>query len=231
MSKNILVVGAGNPDKFGQHFVKKTREEGNRVIVFSHKNHNTSNVDDRHINYNDTAHVKNKCVELSNELPVIDIILFNQVGSGYPDNPTQFFNEPNVDEYNKSIAGAVVIPHLIIASLYNNLVVGSKVVYMGSTMALEYEREHYVSGVGYPSGKSFAMHLISSMARCRTKEVTFSSMCPYFLYDQPELYKQTFEQTYNYILTHDDSMNGKLVHQFNGFDNPYVPGKINYAKQ
>ena len=63
MSKNILVVGAGNPDKFGQHFVKKTREEGNRVIVFSHKNHNTSNVDDRHINYNDTAQVKNKCVE------------------------------------------------------------------------------------------------------------------------------------------------------------------------
>jgi len=231
MSKNILVVGAGAPNKFGHQFVKKAREEGNRVIVFSHKNHNTSNIDDRHINYNDANQVKSKCVELANELPVIDIILFNHVGAAYPDSGEQLFNEPNMAHYNQTIATAVGIPHLIIASLFNNLIAGSRVVYMGSTMALEYEREHYISGVGYPSAKSFAMHLMSSMARCRTKEVTFSSMCPYFLYDQPELYKQTFEQTYNYILTHDDSVNGKLVHQFNGFDNPYVPGKINYAKQ
>jgi hypothetical protein len=231
MSKNILVVGAGTPNKFGQQFVKKAREKGNRVIVFSHKNHNTSNVDDRYINYNDANQVKSKCVELCNELPVIDIILFNQLGSAYPDSAIQLFDEPNIAQYNQTVASAAGIPHLIIAVLYNNLIVGSKVVYMGSTMALEYEREYYVSGVGYPSAKSFAMHLMSSMARCRTKEVTFSSMCPYFLYDQPESYKQTFEQTYNYILTHDDSVNGKLVHQFNGVENPYVPGKINYTKQ
>lgn len=230
MSKNILVVGAGTPNKFGQQFVKQAREEGNRVIVFSHKNHNTSNADDRYINYNNTEHVKSKCVELTTELPVIDIILFNQIGSGYPDSATQLFNEPVIAEYNQTISVAVVIPHLIIASLYNNLNAGSKVVYMGTTMALEYEREHYTSGVGYPSGKSFAMHLMSAMARCRTKAVTFSSLCPYFLYDRPEVYKQAFEQTYNYILTHDDSNNGKLVHQFNGFENPYVPGKVNYAK-
>ena len=230
MSKNILVVGAGTPNKFGHQFVEKARAEGNRVIVFSHKNHNTGNTDDRYINYSNINQIKDKCVELRNEVSVIDIILFNQVGSGYPDNITQLFNEPNLFEYHQTIDSAVAIPHLIIASLYNNLIVGSKVVYMGSTMALEYEREHYVSGVGYPSAKSFAMHLISAMARCRTKEVTFSSICPYFLYDQPEVYKHIFEQTYNYILTHDDSVNGKVVHQFNGFENPYVPGKINYAK-
>lgn len=231
MSKNILVIGAGNPAKFGSQFVKKARNEGHRVIVFSHIDHKTNHPDDRYINYNDIGQVKNSCEAISTDLPIIDIILFNQNGSGYPSSTKELFSEPNIIEYNQTIARAVTIPHLIIAKLYNNLTTGSRVVYMGSTMALEYEREHYVSGVGYPSAKSFAMHLISSMARCRTKEVTFSSMCPYFLYDQPDEYKKVFEQTYNYILTHDDSVNGKLVHQFNGFENPYVPGKINYAKQ
>jgi hypothetical protein len=75
------------------------------------------------------------------------------------------------------------------------------------------------------------MHLISAMAKGRTKEITFSCMCPYFLYDKPDLYKNIFDQTYSYILTHDDSFNGKIVNQLNGFENPYVPGKVTYAKQ
>ena len=231
MSKNILVVGGGTPDKFGNQFVHKARDDGNRVIVFSHKDHKTNHIDDRYINYDDTKQVKSKCVELVNELPVIDIILFNHNGSGYPSSTNQLFREPNPDEYNKSISRAITIPHLIIASLYDNLIAGSKVVYMGTVMSLQYEREFYPEGAGYPGAKSYAMHLISTMARCRTKEITFSCMCPYFLYDKPELYKQTFDQTYNYILTHDDSANGKLMHQFNGVENPYVPGKVQYAKQ
>jgi hypothetical protein len=230
MSKNILVVGAGIPGKFGNQFVTKARDDGNRVIVFSHKDHKTNHIDDRYIKYDDTKQVKSKCVELANELPVIDIILFNQNGSGYPSSTNQLFNEPNPVEYHHSIDRAVTIPHLIIASLYNNLINGSKVLYMGTAMALQYEREFYPEGVGYPGAKSYAMHLISTMARCRTKEITFSCMCPYFLYDKPDLYKQTFDQTYNYILTHDDSVNGKLMHQFNGVENPYVPGKVQYAK-
>lgn len=231
MSKNILVVGGGTPDKFGNQFVNKARDDGNRVIVFSHKDHKTNHIDDRYINYDDTKQVKSKCVELVNELPVIDIILFNHNGSGYPSSTIQLFKEPNPVEYNQSISRAVTIPHLIIASLYDKLIAGSKVVYMGTAMSLQYEREFYPEGAGYPGAKSYAMHLISTMARCRTKEITFSCMCPYFLYDKPELYKQTFDQTYSYILTHDDSANGKLMHQFNGVENPYVPGKVQYAKQ
>ena len=231
MSKNILVVGGGTPDKFGNQFVKKARDDGNRVINFSHKDYNTNHIDDRHINYSDPKQVKSRCLELSGELSVIDIILFNQNGSGYPGLANQLFKEPNPAEYIQTINRAVTIPHQIIASLYDNLIVGSKVVYMGSTMSFQYERENYPEGVGYPSAKSFAMHLISTMARCRTKEITFSCMCPYFLYDKPDLYTHIFDQTYSYILTHDDSVNGKIVNQFNGFENPYVPGKVVYAKQ
>ena len=231
MSKNILVVGGGTPDKFGNQFVNKARDDGNRVIDFSHKDHNTNHIDDRYINYDDIKQVKSKCVELANELPVIDIIVFNQNGSGYPGSATQLFKEPNPIEYTQTIARAVTIPHLIIASLYENLIAGSKVVYMGTTMALNYEREFYPELAGYPGAKSFGMHLISAMARCRTKEITFSCMCPYFLYDKPELYTHIFNQTCSYILTHDDSVNGKIVNQLNGFENPYVPGKVQYAKQ
>lgn len=231
MSKNILVVGGGTPGKFGNQFVKKARDDGHRVVNFSHKDHNTGHIDDRHINYNDIRQVKNKCAELSTEMPVIDIILFNQNGAGYPGTVEQLFKEPNLLEYNQTITRAVTVPHQIIASLYNNLIPGSRVVYMGSTMSFLYERENYTEHVGYPSAKSFAMHLISAMAKGRTKEITFSCMCPYFLYDKPDLYKNIFDQTYSYILTHDDSFNGKIVNQLNGFENPYVPGKVTYAKQ
>ena len=231
MSKNILVVGGGTPGKFGNQFVNKAREDGHRVVNFSHKDHNTGHVDDRHINYNDVKQIKTKCAELASEMPVIDIILFNQNGAGYPGITEQLFKEPNLLEYNQTITRAVAVPHQIIVSLYNSLNTGSKVVYMGSTMSFLYDRENYIEHVGYPSAKSFAMHLISAMAKCRTKEITFSCMCPYFLYHKPDVYKNIFEQTYNYILNHDDSYNGKIVNQHDGFEKPYVPGKVTYAKQ
>lgn len=228
---NIVLVGGGTPNHFGNQFLNKARSEGHRVINLSHRNHNTGHVDDRALNYHSPEKIKEVCQKITEDMPVIDIVIFNQTGDAFPHESTELFAEPNFERYYRTLHVAVAAPHLIISCLYNNLVDGSKVLNMGSTMAFEYEREHFISAVGYPGAKSYATHLIMSMARCRTKQVTFSCMCPYFLYNKPEVYADTFVQTYNYILTHDDSYNGKIVNQLTGFQNPYAPGKVTYAKK
>lgn len=210
---NIIVLGGGAPGKFGNDFVNKARSEGHRVIVLSHRDRNTGNSDDRIINYRNIESIKPVLQQISKEIPVIDIILFNQTGAGYPYSAEELFSEPNLSEYNNLLNIHVVVPHLVTAMLHGNLIDGSKVIFMSSTMAFEYGRSNFGSMVGYPAGKSFVTHLMSSMSRSRTKNITFSAVCPYFMYNEPEKYQETLQYLYTHIFQHDDTMNGKIVMQ------------------
>ncbi len=210
---NIIVLGGGGKGRFGNDFVNKARSEGHRVIVLSHREHNTGNSDDRVINYRNIESIKPVLQQISKEIPVIDIMLFNQNGAAYPFSAEELFAEPNIWEYNNLINVHVVVPHLIISMLLNNLSDGSKVVFMSSTMAFEYDRPNFGSMVGYPAAKSFVTHLMSSMARSRTKNITFSAVCPFFMYNEPEKYQETLQYLYTHIFQHDDTMNGKIVVQ------------------
>lgn len=226
---NIVVLGGGKPGKFGNDFVNKARQEGHRVIVLSHKDYATGVNDDMIISYHNLDATKEVLAKVAIEMPSIDIMLFNQNGGGYPDSVEDLFSEPNTQYYANTLQAHVVMPHLLVACLYANLKEGSKVVFMSSTMAFEYQREHYLSGVGYPSGKSFATHLMSSMARSRTKPVTFSAICPFFIYNDRNLYTQAFENLYKHIFEHDDNSNGKIVAQVKGFNNPPVEIKVKHV--
>ena len=226
---NIVVLGGGTPGKFGNDFVKKARANGHRVIVLSHRDHNTGNTDDRVIDYNNTENTKSIVQQITIDMPSIDLILFNQNGAGYPDTVDQLFSEPVVSRYSQTMTAHVILPHLIISVLYNNLTEGSKVVFMNSSMAFEYERNHFGAGVGYPAGKSFATHLMTSMARSRTKKVTFSAVCPFFIYNDPVLYGQALTNLYDHIINHDDKFNGKIVAQLKGFENPPSEISIKYV--
>lgn len=227
---NIVLVGGGSPERFGNQFLNRARNEGHRVINLSHRNHNTGHEDDRTLNYHNPEKVKEVCQKIIADMPVIDIIVFNQTGDAFPHDNAELFAEPNFERYYRTMHIAVAVPHLIISCLYNNLVDGSKVLNMSSTMAFAYERDNYISAVGYPGAKSYATHLIMSMARCRTKKVTFSSLCPYFLYHKPEWYNNSFQVTYNHIFNHDDSCNGKILCQLKGNQGPYLEGHVRYAE-
>jgi hypothetical protein len=224
---NIIILGGGTKGKFGNDFVQQARSEGHRVIVFSHINHYTFNVDDRILNYTDIKKTDYALWQIVWEMPVIDLIVFNQKGSGYPQTQ-DILSEPNFENYNFLMLNHVIMPHLVISKLYNNLNTGSKVVFIGSTMAFEYDRDHSASEIGYPGAKSFATHLMSSLARVRTKPITFSTLCVHLPYDQPDFYKQVFEKLYNYILTHDDSFNGKIVGLMNGLENTIAEINVKY---
>lgn len=231
---NIILVGGGSTNatigRFGNQFLNKARSEGNRVINISHRNHHTGHVDDRVIDYHNADKIKEVCEKISIDMPIIDIVLFNQTGDAFPHEETELFAEPDFQKYYRTMNIAVAAPHLIISSLYKNLVDGSKVLNMSSTMAFSYERDNYISAVGYPGAKGYATHLIMSMARCRTKKITFSSLCPYFLYQKPEWYENSFNVTYDHIFKHDDSCNGKILCQLDGNARPYVEGQVRYGR-
>lgn len=227
---NIIVLGGGGkPGKFGKDFVNKAREQGHRVIVLSHRDHMTGNTDDRTINYRNLESIKPVLQNIAKELPVIDIILFNQNGAGYPFSAEELFVEPNISEYNSLINIHVAVPHLIVAMLYENLIEGSKVIFMSSTMAFEYDRNNFGSMVGYPAAKSFVTHLMSSMSRSRTKNVTFSAVCPYFMYNEPEKYQETLQHLYTHIFEHDDTLNGKIMVQSWESGKAYKESKVKYG--
>lgn len=225
---NIVVLGGGTTGKFGNDFVKKARGEGHRVIVLSHKDHGTGNSDDRVIDYNNLNSSKMTLQTVGQDMPSVDIVLFNQNGGGYPFSVDDLFGHPDITQYTRNMAAHAAIPQLIVVTLLNNLHDDSKVVFMSSTMAFEYDRNKAVSMVGYPAGKSFATHLMTSMARTRPKKITFSAICPFFLYHDVEKYQQTLKHLYDYILNHDDTFNGKIVCQLLGFDKPPTVMTVKY---
>lgn len=230
---NILILGGGAPgtSRFGNQFVQKARSEGHRVINLSHKDYSTGNIDDIYIDYYDLDQAKSVIEKVKESMPIVDVLYFNQNGEGYPHDEEDIFSEPWPLKYHNLIQTTLVIPHLLISKLYpNNLVEGSRVLFASSHMAFQYERTYYPSAVGYPGGKSFVTHFMASAARCRTKKVTFSAICPAFLYDDPKLYADAFRITYDYILNHDDSANGKIFIQVDGLEQPFVESYIRYEK-
>lgn len=227
---NIIVLGGGgSPGKFGKDFVDKARGQGHRVIVLSHRDHMTGIADDRVINYRNIDSIKPVLQNIAKEIPAIDVILFNQNGSAYPFSTEELFTEPNISEYTNLINIHVAVPHLVVATLYNNLKEGSKVVFISSTMAFEYDRSNFGSMVGYPAAKSFVTHLMSSMSRSRTKNVTFSAVCPYFMYNEPEKYQETLQHLYTHIFEHDDALNGKIMIQSWEPGKAYKESKVKYV--
>lgn len=229
---NIIIFGGGAPgtNRFGSQFVKKARDEGHRVINVSHQDYNTGNADDMYISYYDMEQTKSVVEKIKESMSVVDILYFNQNGEAYPHEETDIFSEPSVLKYNNLLQTIIIIPHYVISKLYpDNLIEGSKVLFASSCMAFQYKRTSAPSAVGYPGGKSLLTHFMASAARCRAKKVTFSAICPGFVYSN-SLYDKCFEITYNYILNHNDSSNGKIFAQLYGLEKPFVENHIRYGK-
>jgi NAD(P)-dependent dehydrogenase (short-subunit alcohol dehydrogenase family) len=223
--KNIVVVGGGTPNRFGNDFVKKAKEEGHNVIVISHKDHGYDDEDFLWIDFKKQYYNNFDIVidKIRDRFEKIDIIFFNQNGRFYPSSEDELFSTPNYQPYIEGMNIHVIVPHEILIGLLPNLDDGSKVVFTSSTMAFELNRKNYTAGAGYAGLKGYVNHLMYSLAMHRPKKITFSSIMPHYDYLNPNTYKLQFGTTYNYILEHDDSNNGKIVSQMGNYSEPYAP--------
>ena len=215
---NIVIFGAGTPDKFGYDFVKKSREEGHRVTVFSHKDHGVNHPDHYVINYSDLnncEHVFNQFLNKNKDK--IDILIYNTLGGNYPTFEHFGYVNPNLNEYQHTFNTHFIVPHMFIAKTIGRMNDNSKTIFFASTLGLSFgdDRNNTAQMVGYASGNIWKVNMMLGYAKTRQKNITYCCISPSLRYKTPEgfaRYKnQDFDLMYNFIYNCDDSYNGKLV--------------------
>ena len=215
---NVVIFGAGTPDKFGYDFVQKSRQEGHRVTVFSHKDHGVNHKDHYVINYdnlNNCEHAFNAFLENNKEK--IDIIIYNTLGGNYPTYEHFGYLKPDLQSYNHTFNTHFLVPHLFIAKTINRMNENGKTIFFASTLGLSVsnERQGTEQMVGYASGNIWKVNMMLGYAAARTKNITYCCISPSLRYKTIEGFKrykeQDFDLMYNFIYNCDDSYNGKLV--------------------
>lgn len=211
MSKNILIVGGGAPNRFGNIFVLKAREEGHRVINLTHQDRNTGNPDDVVMNFWDENNINDTIKGLNDKLSHIDIIIFNQNSSAYPATVEDLNSQPNMSFYMEILRTSIIIPHMILATLKPKMSEGSKVFFMTSGMGWEYDKFYDMPAVGYAGVKSWQAHMSTKLGNFRDKKITYICINPFFVYTEADFYETKFMPTYNFILETKDEFNAKIV--------------------
>lgn len=215
---NIIIVGGGTKGKFGNDFVIKARSEGHRVYILSHEDNGDNDPDLHVISFDFSKSLMDKLEVLLPQIDSIDIIIYNSNPGGYPNNgyddltSRAWLNEQN---YYNTLRHHVVYPHLLILWCYSLLKEQSKIVFMTTGLALSYKTHDWQFQVGYLGAKSWQTHLMTAFSKYNDKSLIFSSIAPYFNYDNREQYNEVFDAVYNYILNHDNSYNGKIVRAYN----------------
>ena len=215
---NIVIFGAGTPDKFGYDFVQKSRQEGHRVTVFSHKDHGISHVDHYVIDYNNL----NNCefvfnTFLENNKDKIDILIYNTLGGNYPTLEYFGYNTPDLSLYQHTFNTHFVVPHLFIAKSIHRMNENAKTIFFASTLGLNFNdsRKGTEQMVGYASGNIWKVNMMLGYANNRKKNITYCCISPSIQYKTIEGFKrykeQDFELLYNFIYNCDDSYTGKLI--------------------
>lgn len=226
---NIVILGGGSVGRFGNDFAQRARNQGHKVIIFSHKINGQNDTDQYVIDYNDIDKTKQVYTNAINDIEQIDLILLNQNGDSYPYiNQQDEAPEVDANQYYRSLNIHVVSSHLLISTCHSKLHDKSKVVYMSTGLAFNLLRDNYHQHYGYGAYKSMMSNLMIGFAKNRKKKITYTVFSPHFPYDDRDTYKLVFENCYKWIFEHDDTFNGSVVA---GWDYNSFPYKISWNMQ
>lgn len=211
---NILVIGGGEYGKFGNDFVTKAREDGHRVLVLSHRRR-ADDPDQVIANFTSTNDIIEKVNFLCKSVDQIDIMLYNTSADGEPRVPIAYTSGGIINEslYLFNFRLHAVIPHAI-ANTVMEYMRGGKMIFITTDMIHDRERSKYLENVGYCGGKAFQHQLMLALAEYNDRNLTVSSISPFFDYNNKECYKSVFDAAYNYIFDHGEEMNGKIFECF-----------------
>ena len=104
----------------------------------------------------------------------------------------------------------VVIPHLLSIEAMTKMNDTSRIVFMTTDCIYERDRTDYIDKVGYYGGKAYLHQLMLALAHYNDKDITVSSLSPYFPYNDPEKYKTQFQHAYDYAIGHVKNINGTV---------------------
>jgi NAD(P)-dependent dehydrogenase (short-subunit alcohol dehydrogenase family) len=196
---NIVVIGAGRG--FGKDFVKLAKAQGHTVKTLSHKK---SAVTDAVINFLFVSDAVKKFNYITEDLPTIDILLYNSTYKGYPNKSLDFTSQGTLSErsYQYGLNVNVVAPHLLSIESLKKMQAGSKIFFMTTDVIYDRDRVNDRDHLSYYGGKAYQHQLMLALAEHNDKGVIVSSISPYFDYNK------TFDIVYNHIFGNTE--NGKV---------------------
>jgi len=209
---NICVIGGGGePGRFGRDFCDRARSDGHNVYVLSHRPSAENNSQHTWVSFDSVTGVVDAFEQLTAELAHIDIFVYNSKPvQEFPGQPENFVSTCAAvpSEWHKTIDGHAVLPHLLSIAALKKMSDHSKLVFLVSGLATDFDRDYYTYCVGYATGKAAQVFLMLAFANYNDRGAIATAVSPHF--DNPDTYKNVFDNTYRYILNMDHKQNGKI---------------------
>ena len=213
--KNIVIVGAATPGKFGHEFVQRCRARGHRVKVLTW--YETDQPDTAWADFGDHRSVVAVFQDLTQDLDHINVMLYNSHAWDYPDDPSHFASttsDIDVDAYVRNLRVQVMIPHALALAALRKMDHRSAMLFMTTGLALDHGKTEYTQFAGYAGAKSWATHLMSALAFNNDRGVTCASISPFLDYDNKDKFNATVDSIVDTALNLDSSQNGKIIQQW-----------------
>jgi len=218
---NVVIIGGGEPGKFGNDLALRMRNDGHNVYIVSHRSYDTGHPHDIMANFNTVQGVVDAFNEVTKDVDVIDMILFNSNAGSYPCDDNCFTSTSVVDlkRWEATVRLANYIPHVLGVEALKRMHEGSKIIFMISYMAVQFNRNEWTSYAGYAGTKATQAHMMRAFAEHNDKGAIATAIAPHFAYESPEIYKQVIKLVNNYINIITVQNNGHIMF-LDSFVNP-----------
>lgn len=223
---NIVVIGGGQPGRFGNDFCNRARAEGHDVYVISHKDYGTNDPKQIVADFANVEEFLEKFKNLINHLDKIDILLYNSSShtQTYPMNPYLLTSngEVSITAWEQSLRLHAIIPHVLSIEALKKMSETSAIVFMTTGMSRHVTRTEWTDMVGYAGFKGIQNHLMIGLAHHNDKGAIVTCVAPHFPYDDADKYKIILNTAYEYITQLTKENNGKIRLIWNSDSDQYL---------
>lgn len=213
---NVVIVGGGTKGKFGNDYVNRLRDEGNDVYVLSHRDNGTADPKQMVTNFIDIDKVVEAFETLTIDLDTIDLFVYNSNGDSYLSREQSFTSTSTFNKFlwDKALNISAAVPYNLTVKALSKMNANSKIVYMATGLATDFNRATFTQYAGYAGMKALMVHLMIGFAHHNDKDAIVSILSPHFDYDNKENYDGVFERICNYIANLSKEHNGKIKYVY-----------------
>jgi nucleoside-diphosphate-sugar epimerase len=211
---NVVIIGGGEKGKFGNDLVNRLRNEGHDVYILSHKLNGTNDPKQMSVDFTKLELVLDTFEKLISHLDTIDLFLYNTSGKSHLLNQERSFTstaEFDLVAWQNSLNIVATVPYNLIVKALSKMNENSKIFYMATGLATNFDRTEYTKFAGYAGGKALMIHIMLGFAHHNDKGAIASILSPHFDYDNKKHYDSVFESICKYITNITKEQNGKIV--------------------
>jgi NAD(P)-dependent dehydrogenase (short-subunit alcohol dehydrogenase family) len=206
---NAIVVGGGS--KFGRYVVDNLRALGYQVYILSHQDYGTKDPMHLSANFKNTNDVKSQFQKILEQIDTLDLFLYVSNFDFGPGRPEHFdVSTLNVEKmWFDTIRVNVVLPHELSLLSLQKTHRDSKIVFMTSGLAYEFERDDYTEMAAYAGSKAALNHLMTGLSSYN-KEI-ICALSPHFPLDNEELKIKAYHNAFTRLVSLSRADKGKII--------------------